>query len=217
MIQEIEKVGIEIKEINAGGVLPTIDRDGRYHAPHDNYLNIYSKGQYIPSFDDYRGYEKNDIKSKILVFYNEELLVDIVVGDMFFTASFGKSWLKNGKKMAYLYIKSNVYRTVYNSLIGEIKAINEGFEAIEVEEVVIDIKEGRQDLKAKLLGNWIAPCRYKGAKALCKMQLENGAVIFGNLPSFVMYDDINSVYLFKATIKKSDKGYWFSRPTIIDV
>lgn len=213
MMREIEVVRAEIEDINADNTAPNIDDLGRCHAPFDNYMTIYKKGQFVPDLEAYLGYEIKPIDTKLLVSYNEALVIDIEVGNMYFSTSFGSKWNKDGIEVAYLYIRSNLYRTVFDKMIKKIKEINEAFTPKVAE--FIKTNEGRQEIAAKLIANWIVPCRYNGAKALCKMELESGAVIVGNLPSFIEYDSIGEEYHFRATISLGEKGYWFARPSLI--
>lgn len=80
-------------------VKPTIDINGRYHAPCDNYLwineQIYMGGNYLPDDDNYSG-RGETIKIKIAVSLEKEL-------DSIIPGKIGKSWNQNGVEMAYFY------------------------------------------------------------------------------------------------------------------
>ena len=80
---------------------PTVDKDGRYHAPVDGYVWIngdtYLGGQYLP-FDEDNGKAKATQTKKIKIQLDAvPALKKVVYG------SNGKSWEENGKPVCYFY------------------------------------------------------------------------------------------------------------------
>lgn len=96
---------------------PTLDSQGRLHAPIDNYLwkdgNIYSGGQYLPDpyamKFDLGEYSKNTLTYKIKV--TEEIVPQL---KEFLEGSAGKSWEEDSIRVCYFY--ANVTKSQYNLL-----------------------------------------------------------------------------------------------------
>lgn len=97
-------------------VKPTIDVNGRYHAPCDNYLWIndetYLGGEFLPNDEEYVG-GSEIIKIKIVVSLEKEL-------DSIIPGRIGKSWNQNGVEMAYFYaVISKAEKTALLKILPE--------------------------------------------------------------------------------------------------
>lgn len=93
-------------------IKPTVDVNGRYHAPIDGYVwidnNIYLGGQYLP-FDEENNAQTYTLKIKINTKLKEQF--DAIFG----YNEIGKVWEKDGISIAYYYAQVN--KTIYNALL----------------------------------------------------------------------------------------------------
>lgn len=95
---------------------PTYDKDGRAHAPCDNYIwindQVYLGGQYLPDDSDYvSGAEKLKIKIAL------SILPEI---ESFLGGKIGKPWNQNGIEVAYFYaVVSKAEKTAILKILPE--------------------------------------------------------------------------------------------------
>lgn len=84
---------------------PTIDRNGRLHAPCDNYVfddRSYTAGQYLHD-PDING--SSNKKTKIMVSISSLNEIKALLEKYGCEASSGKSWIKDNNEFCYLYIQ----------------------------------------------------------------------------------------------------------------
>lgn len=95
---------------------PTIDNNGRYHAPTDNYYWIndqyYMAGEFLPNDDEYTG-NSQSIRIKIAT----KILSEI---ESFLDGSMGKTWVQNNIEVGYFYAQvSSREKTALMKIIPE--------------------------------------------------------------------------------------------------
>lgn len=112
----VEKINAEFdkrtKELfDSLDLYPTVDQNGRYHAPCDGYVwinqEVYLGGEYLP-FDDEGTKPSHDLKIKIDIRLKDQF--DMIFG----SGELGKIWIHNNMEIAYYYTK--VSTAVYNAV-----------------------------------------------------------------------------------------------------
>lgn len=120
-----------------GDVQPTVDVDGRLHAPYDGYLwgeNVYAGGSYL---------SPDDTKGKNITLFNVKILIDVRLSNDFqalLGGSMGGTWRNNkGVEVGYFY--AQVSKAVFTTIKNIVPTM--GLSAKE-KRMIVEVKEGEE-------------------------------------------------------------------------
>jgi len=212
---------------------PTMDRQGRLHAPCDGYqlpVNyavdyignydeaIFAKGQYLPiplTGDDYLDYsrfvsharnvERYRPRGKLKV--NEELADQIIAelkDNFYIYFAKGKAWSVNDVSVCYLYMEA-----CNQSMLDRfIAAIRDAVENTERQLYTGQAIVGRERVKGKVIKTTVDEFYTSGGVGFVRkllIHLDNDSTCYGTEPSSVSIDAGDEVE-FTASFEKSSKS-----------
>lgn len=213
---------------------PTIDRNGRMHAPCDGYCipvdadyrgdydgHVFGAGEYLPvpltDEDDYFvGYNLNlsrfDYRKKVRATLADIESVMLIAKDYGIEVKHGKSWSDKGTMMAYAYV------TGIRKMVDVTVAALEKVKPAPIPEPEVYIGEGRMTVRGTVVHtkaeDKMAYYAYNRPAITFKMLVKTteGAKLWGTLPSAVDPEYRGEIE-FTATFTKGDNGMtWFKRP-----
>lgn len=212
---------------------PTIDRNGRMHAPCDGYMmpdnvdfrgdydgHVFGAGEYLPvpltDEDDYfGGYNLNlsrfDYRKKVRATLADIESVMLIAKDYGIEVKHGKSWSDKGTMMAYAYV------TGVRKMVDVAVAALEKVKPAPIPDPEVYIGEGRITVRGTIVHTKLQEVMqfsYYSPTNAYKMLVKTpeGAKLWGTLPSGVDPEYRGEIE-FTATFTKGDKGMtWFKRP-----
>lgn len=212
---------------------PTIDRNGRMHAPCDGYMmpdnvdfrgdydgHVFGAGEYLPvpltDEDDYfGGYNMNlsrfDYRKKVRATLTDIESVMLIAKDYGIEVKHGKSWSDKGTMMAYAYV------TGIRKMVDVTVAALEKVKPAPIPEPEVYIGEGRMTVRGTIVHTKLQEVMqfsYYSPTNAYKMLVKTpeGAKLWGTLPSAVDPEYRGEIE-FTATFTKGDNGMtWFKRP-----
>lgn len=212
---------------------PTIDRNGRMHAPCDGYCipvdvdyrgdydgHVFGAGEYLPvpltDEDDYfGGYNLNlsrfDYRKKVRATLADIESVMLIAKDYGIEVKHGKSWSDNGTTMAYAYV------TGIRKMVDVTVAALEKVKPAPIPDPEVYIGEGRMTVRGTIVHTKLQEVMqfsYYSPMNAYKMLVKTpeGAKLWGTLPSAVDPEYRGEIE-FTATFTKGDNGMtWFKRP-----
>ncbi|AZV02068.1 hypothetical protein Arno162_28 [Pectobacterium phage Arno162] len=235
--ERIEKAWSEKNQ----GLIPNVDRNGRFHAPCDGYVDIdergiYGKGEFLPTPSwvlemleregihcDVGG-ESFGKPVKFLVLAGEgEDISHRLTYSYGLRCSFGKMFERDGERMSYIYVTG---RESLTKVIAEtVNEINEQARLVKLARIAAereaakalkgDAPVGRQTVKGVITGFKVSYSNY-GETLKMLVTLENGATVYGSVPRFLSEAQRGDEVEFKATfeVAEDDKTHaFFKRPT----
>ena len=165
----------ELKELN--GIEPTVDCNGRLHAPCNGYVcvneHVFMKGQFIPTNDE--GYD--EVSSLKLRVKGEQFINDLKTTDCErVKGRTGSSWVDtDGVLCANLYLE--VARNNESMVMEAVAAAQESY-GIKVFE---HVQDGKVEVTGTILGFWSKQSEY-GVQQGFTVRLTDGSVYKGTLP-----------------------------------
>lgn len=226
------KIEKALAECN-NGLIPKVDRLGRFHAAVDGYCDledkIYLKGQFIPmpeSDEDHLNliewFAKNFGKAPSGRVKIQGDLIDAVKnlpykdGDHWINSviclSLGKQWDQDGIKTCYAYVSSITKHTLKQS-IEILKSLAEQSAPPKKDKGIAP--QGKQVITGKVIGLPIHD-GYYGITYKMMVELENGATIYGSLPKAIFEAEIGDRVEFSANFDqaKDDQTHaFYKRPS----
>lgn len=212
---------------------PTIDRNGRMHAPCDGYMmpdnvdfrgdydgHVFGAGEYLPvpltDEDDYfGGYNLNlsrfDYRKKVRATLADIESVMLIAKDYGIEVKHGKSWSDKGTMMAYAYV------TGVRKMVDVTVAALEKVKPAPIPDPEVYIGEGRITVRGTIVHTKLQEVMqfsYYSPTNAYKMLVKTpeGAKLWGTLPSAVDPEYRGEIE-FTATFTKGDNGMtWFKRP-----
>ena len=218
---------------------PTIDRNGRMHAPCDGYCipvdvdyrgdydgHVFGAGEYLPvpltDEDDYfGGYNLNlsrfDYRKKVRATLSDIESVMLIAKDYGIEVKHGKSWSDNGTTMAYAYV------TGIRKMVDVTVSALEKVKPAPIPDPEVYIGEGRMTVRGTVVHtkaeDTIAYYAYNRPAITFKMLVKTpeGAKLWGTLPACVPSDYRGEIE-FTATMEKGSNGMtWFKRPAKVKI
>lgn len=225
------------EEANEGWT-PTVDRNGRCHAPRDGYIDpeterVYRGGSYLPFPEDYymdsdggmrfrggsytssKGWRhqervKMPVSAAVALGEAAEALLTKDGGSYggYFEVGAGKSWSADGVDVCYAYIKA-AYLPVLGALLAY--ARKDEYVPPVVEYPVWE--EARRTIVGVVLTIKQYPSPFGGTDTKMIVQADDGNKTFGTVPASLEVEAGERVS-FDATVKMKEPGfYYFKRPT----
>lgn len=220
------------KESNSD-IPPTLDSQGRYHAPVDGFRymipdsvfdykvdvegRIFGAGEYLPvpltSDDDFFGgfnkfYDesyKEKVKAQVSLI-NEVKALD---GKFGFEVEHGKTWEDGGEEYAYAYIKG--IRSMVKAAVVAFEECSKKAEEVEV------YVSGKQTVKGQVIFTKITNSEFYGISRKMLVKTAEGAKLWGTLPSAVEIDYRGEIQ-FTATFEPGQNGMsYFKRPSKVSI
>jgi hypothetical protein len=204
------------------GVEPTIDCNGRFHAPYDGYDfdgHVYLAGQYLPfpkyDEDEYyrQTYSFGNYVPKTRFTYVDADLASTLVRELneHLEIFHGKVFEGKTGQQCHLYVTTR-YKDVIEVLDSEIN--KKVVEAVDTRNIP-DLPEGKLTFVGKVLSIKNQESFY-GIVTKILVEHEEGYKVWGTLPRSINHVDRGETVSFSATITRSDKDPsfgFFSRPT----
>lgn len=219
------------KESNSD-ILPTLDSQGRYHAPVDGYTipdscfdykvdiegRIFGAGEYLPvpltPEDDFFG-EFNKFHSDFT--YKEKVKAQVSLikevkaldGKFGFEVEHGKTWEDGGEEYAYAYIKG--IRSMVKAAVAAFEECSKKAEEVEV------YVSGKQTVNGQVIFTKITNSEFYGISRKMLVKTAEGAKLWGTLPSAVEIDYRGEIQ-FTATFEPGQNGMsYFKRPSKVSI
>lgn len=222
-----------LRNVNEG-LVPKIDRLGRYHAAADGYCDvsghIYQKGQYIPMPDDLIEefpslviapkpyYTKikmvsdtiTEFRSLLAEFENENGKYEI--GPI--TFSFGKEWESfkpfNGSLHSFLYIETrskHLFPKIREALFKDVEKYIEE-KVAEAKEILSQSITGESPEGRETIRGKVLGLPvvegYYGMTCKVMVELDNGTTVYGTLPTKLYDAELGDVIEFTATFNRAE-------------
>lgn len=195
----------ELRKVN-GDLEPTVDCDGRLHAPADGYQSedghVFRKGQYIPTKTEYyKGSEGVKVRVKGQVF------ISALKQDPEFSDSLGKQWVDSlGVLTCNLYLRG--VASGFSSTVEEVVSQVQDSYHVEVKEHTLD---GKVAVTGTVVGFWQKHSDY-GIQQGFNVTIDNdGATYSGTLPKALYDAEEGDTVSFIATFSEGSKS--FKRPS----
>lgn len=189
-----------------GNIEPTVDVDGRLHAPLDGYQSecghVFRKGQYIPmKTDQYSGTERLKVRVR------GEQFINSLKADDAFSDNLGSTWIDaNSVMTCNLYI-SGIAHGFTKSVEEAVKRVQDSYN-IEIKEHTLD---GKVAVTGKVIGFWQKHSEY-GVQEGFNVTLDNdGATYSGTLPKALWESKEGDTVSFTANFSEGSK--YFKRPS----
>lgn len=222
------------------GMTPTVDRQGRFHAPKDGYIDpdsdrIYRGGSYLPfpeeyymdggelrfrggSFSSSKGwrYQERIRMSKAdagaLMTISEELIAkENGAFSGYFEVSMGKAWEEGDITVCYAYIKA-AYKPVLEAILRF--ASKHEHKRPVVEPVVFPVwPEERRKITGTIISTKAYPSSF-GGSSVWKMlvQADDGNKTFGSHPTSLAAHAGDRVEFEAKVVMKEPGFYYFKNP-----
>ena len=220
---------------------PNVDCKYRLHAPCDNYIIpsalamaadvsedlVYAKGEFLPmpKTDEELGFvmfSANDYtyKTKIKVDAVHRDLLDEAVKLKMFAVSYGKTWEVGTQVLCYAYVETNTkgMRNIMDRFADYL--YEEAAKILEAKKDDEKAKkgvapEGKQLIKGVVVMTKISE-GYYGYEHKMMVILENGATVYGSVPSKISDVEKGQTVEFSANFEHSDNDNthsFYKRPT----
>ena len=166
----------ELQELN-DGLAPTVDCNGRLHAPINGYTciegHVFTKGQFIPTDD--KGYD--DIANLKLRVKGQQFINDLKSTDCkSVSGCTGSSWVGvDGVECANLYLE--VARGNEGIVEAAVKLVQDSYGI----EVIEHVQDGKVAVTGSIVGFWSKESEY-GVQQGFTVRLTDGSVYKGTLP-----------------------------------
>ena len=201
----VERFAQALKEVN-GDIMPTVDVDGRLHAPLDGYQSecghVFRKGQYIPmKTNQYSGTERLKVRVR------GEQFINSLKADDAFSDNIGTTWVDNkGVLTCNLYIHGVAHG--FTKVVEQAVELVQSSYHIEVKDNTLD---GKVAVKGTIIGFWQKHSEY-GVQEGFNVTLDaDGAVYSGTLPKALWESKEGDEVEFTATFSEGSK--YFKRPS----
>lgn len=215
---------------------PTVDRNGRFHAPCDGYTvpdnadykgdysdHVFGAGEYLPvpltEEDDYFGgfnqsLSRFEYRQKVKCSVSLIESIASVSNQYGFTVTYGKVWEQAGIKTAYAYI-TGIKRMV--TVAAEAMSLTLPVTAAPVATPEPEVYlEGKHLVRGTIVHTKVQESFY-GFQAKMLVKTEQGHKLWGTLPSCVDFEYRGEVE-FSATFEKGTNGMsYYKRPTKVKV
>lgn len=201
---KLERFSAELKLLNEG-IAPTVDCNGRLHAPLNGYQceggHVFTKGQFIPvTYDEYDDSTRLKVRIK-----GEAFISAIRASGEPLATNVGASWVGvDGTECANLYIE--VAR-------GEEKIVEDAIEAVQASygvTIIEHAQDGKQAVTGEILGFWSKQSEY-GVQEGFTVRLADGSVYKGTLPKTAYDGKTGDSITFTANFIKGSP--YFKRPS----
>lgn len=226
------------RDIN-DGLEPTVDRNGRLHAPRDGYTDpntdsIYRGGSYLPFPEEYyidpqtgemkfRGgsytgrsgwrYQERVKMTEESANALKQVGDGIKFGD-YFDISMGKVWEADGLRLCYAYIKAS-YKVILEAIVKFARGNEHKTPQVDrVDPATLpELAEGRGTFTGNVVSVKMQEGFY-GYEHKMLIVLDDGNKIYGTVPASISDVEKGARVTFVANLKKKEAGfYFFSRPS----
>lgn len=213
------------------GMSPTIDCNGRFHAPCDGYSvpydcyatgDLFNKGEFLPVPEDmyteeyHKEFKEFGHKAKLLM--NSAMIAEWnSISGLNGIGQAGKSWEKDGDTYCYLYV------TAHKPLVVAMQDACEAYKKQEADKAKLSkgvAPVGRVTVTATILHVSQSMGLY-GPSLKVLLELENKSTVYGTLPSCIDIDDAvkGAVMEFTATFEHANGDNthsFYKRPKVVD-
>lgn len=202
---KMEQFKAELKQLNEG-IAPTIDCNGRLHAPINGYQcvggHVFTKGQFIPTEDnEYEDAVRIKLRVKGESFINDLKAAD----DNAISDRVGASWVGvDGVVCANLYLE--VARNEEQLVEDAVTLVQESYGI----KVIEHNQDGKAVVSGEIIGFWSKQSEY-GVQEGFTVRLDDGSVYKGTLPKSAYDSQEGDIITFTANFTKGSP--YFKRPS----